>query len=90
MPSETLWTVMGTAAAALTATSFIPQLVIQWRHPDRARVAYGTLAAFLLGSALWTGYGLHLKDPIIVGANCFILLNLTALTVLQVVRDLRR
>jgi len=89
MPATTIWAAIGLTAAALTATSFIPQLLIEWRHPNRARVAYGTLAAFLLGSGLWIGYGVHLKDPIIVGANCFIFVNLALLALLQISRDLK-
>lgn len=90
MISEPVWAAIGLTAAALTATSFLPQLVTQWRHPERARVSYGTLAVFLMGSTLWTAYGVHRQDPIIVVANCFIFTTLVALTVLQGVRDLRR
>ncbi len=89
MSPESVWAAIGVAAACLTATSFIPQLLTQWRHPERARVAYGTVAAFLLGSALWTAYGIHLRDPIIIGANCFVFTNLAVLAVLQVLRDLK-
>jgi len=84
---ENLWPVIGVIAASLTATSFIPQIITQWRHPDRARVAYGTLAAFMLGSALWACYGIHLWDWIIIGANLFIFTNLGFLVVLQLLRD---
>jgi MtN3 and saliva related transmembrane protein len=84
-----LWALIGTAAAALTATSFIPQIITELRHPNRARVAYGTLGAFIAGSALWAAYGFHLRDWIIIGANLFILSNLILLTLLQLSRDIR-
>lgn len=81
------WTAVGLAAAALTSTSFIPQIFAQLRNPEHTRVSYGTLGAFLLGSALWIGYGLHLRDWIIIGANLFVASNLAFLFVLQAGKD---
>ncbi len=86
--SETLWwTAVGVAAAALTATSFVPQLVLRLRRPDAARISFGTLATFLTGVVLWTAYGIHLQDWIIIGANLFIFLNLGAIAVIQLVQE---
>lgn len=86
---DSIWSWIGLAAAALTSTSFLPQIVTQLRHPDRARVSYGTLGAFILGAFLWAAYGVHLGDRIIIGANGFILSNLLFLLGLQIYRDLK-
>jgi MtN3 and saliva related transmembrane protein len=83
MPWQQFWSAVGLAAAALTATSFIPQIISQLRRPDCSRVSYGTLSAFILGATLWTAYGVHLRDAIIIGANLFILSTLIILVCLQ-------
>jgi MtN3 and saliva related transmembrane protein len=80
---EIWWSFIGICAAVLTATSFVPQLIIRLKNPKAARVSYLTLSCFLVGVSLWTAYGVHLKDRIIIGANCFIFLNLAAITVVQ-------
>jgi MtN3 and saliva related transmembrane protein len=84
MLEKNLWTIIGLAAALLTSTSFIPQLLLRLRKPAEARLSYGTLAAFLAGSLLWAAYGVHLRDMIIIGANVFIFSNLVLLAGLQI------
>lgn len=80
---DMIWPAIGIAAALLTATSFIPQLVICWRHPGQARVAFITIFQFMLGAMLWAAYGIHLQDWIIIGANIFIISNLLAIAAVQ-------
>ncbi len=87
MLMETWWPIIGLSAAALTSTAFIPQLVLRLRKPGQARVAYGTLGAFMLGASLWTAYGAHLGDWIIIGANIFIFTNLSAIAVVQFIQE---
>ena len=82
-----VWPVVGLCAAALTSTSFIPQLVLRLRRPGQARVAYGTLGAFMLGASFWTAYGVHLEDWIIIGANIFIFINLGAIALVQFIQE---
>lgn len=81
------WTLIGLTAAFLTSTSFIPQIFLRLRNPRHARMSYGTLLAFLGGAALWTSYGLHLRDWIIVAANLFIFSNLLFLAILQYLQE---
>lgn len=82
-----IWTVVGVLAALLTSTSFIPQLILRIRKPDHARMSYGTLVTFITGALFWTAYGIHLKDWIIICANIFIISNLTAIIILQTIRE---
>jgi MtN3 and saliva related transmembrane protein len=77
------WSVIGIFAALLTATSFIPQIIVRLRHPALARVSLVTLVIFMLGCTLWIAYGIHLRDKIIIGANIFILSNVLFLFLLQ-------
>jgi MtN3 and saliva related transmembrane protein len=81
--SLSFWPLVGIGAAVLTSTSFIPQTITRWRHPEHSRVSYATLVIFMLGSLLWAAYGIHLRDAIIIGANAFILTNLLFLALLQ-------
>ncbi len=85
-----LWSFIGLGAALLTSTSFVPQLFLQLKNPAHARVSYLTLFQFSLGALLWTGYGIHLHDWIIIAANLFILANLLAIAAVQWVRDLKQ
>ncbi len=83
MPPDTLWTLVGVAAAALTSTSFIPQLLLRLRRPGQARLAFSTLFIFVLGASLWTAYGFHRRDAIIIGANLLVIVTLAAIAVVQ-------
>lgn len=84
---QEIWTLVGICAAALTATSFVPQLIIRLRNPQAARVSYITLTCFLTGVSLWAAYGIHLQDIIIIGANIFLFVNLAAITLVQLWQD---
>lgn len=81
------WSLVGLAAAFFTSTSFIPQLIQRWKNPAHARISYGTLGTFLCGTTLWAAYGIHLGDWIIIGANSFVFLNVSALMLLQWVQE---
>lgn len=89
MPTHSIWNLIGLAAACLTSTSFIPQLIYNLRQPGAGRLSYGTLTTFVGGVVLWGVYGFHLRDWIIVGANAFTLTTLIALVALQGWQDLR-
>ncbi|MBN1595550.1 hypothetical protein JW933_06455 [candidate division FCPU426 bacterium] len=82
-----IWKAIGLAAAGLTATSFLPQLIARLRDPRAVRISNGTLACFMTGVFLWTLYGVHLQDAIIIGANIFIFANLTAIAAVQFWQD---
>lgn len=81
------WTMIGTAAAVFTSTSFIPQLVLRLRQPQHAKMSYGTLVTFIIGAGLWTAYGIHLHDAIIIGANIFVLATLISIAVIQLMQE---
>ena len=87
--SVTWYTAVGLAAALLTSTSFVPQLVARLRNPRSARLAWGTLAAFSAGVSLWIVYGVYRRDWIIIGANVFILINLLLLAGVQAWQERR-
>ena len=65
---------IGSAAAALTTTSFIPQAWKVWRTRHTADISLGMYALFTLGVALWLIYGILMESWPIIIANCITLL----------------
>jgi MtN3 and saliva related transmembrane protein len=59
---------IGTAAAACTTLSYVPQLVKIHKQGGRD-LSYGMLLLYLLGLALWLIYGLRIAASEVVAAN---------------------
>jgi len=70
------WYVIGIAAALLTTFGFVPQIIKMYKTKSSNDVSIATLYQFSAGVILWTLYGLHLKDSIIVVANFISFLTL--------------
>ncbi|MFH0933966.1 MAG: SemiSWEET transporter [Pseudomonadota bacterium] len=65
---------IGSAAATLTTTAFIPQALKVWHTRHTADISLGMYAMFTLGVALWLAYGILLGAWPIVVANAVTLL----------------
>jgi MtN3 and saliva related transmembrane protein len=65
---------IGSAAATLTTTAFIPQAWKVWRTRHTADISLGMYILFTLGVALWLTYGILLESWPIIIANCVTLL----------------
>ena len=58
---------MGTVAAVLTTTSFVPQAIRIVRTRDTHSISLPMYLAFTAGVGFWLGYGLELQSwPMIV------------------------
>ena len=58
---------VGTIAAVLTTTAFIPQAYHSYKTRDLSGVSLSMYSAFTLGVALWLAYGLLLHNwPLII------------------------
>jgi len=69
--------VVGTVAAVLTTSSFLPQAWKTWRSRSAGDLSYAMLGAFSLGLFLWLLYGIFLDSwPIIVANAVTLALNL--------------
>ena len=70
------WYLLGTLAAVLTTFGFVPQIIKMQRTRSSKDVSLVTLYQFSGGVILWTFYGFHIGDAIIVVANiiCFLTL----------------
>lgn len=65
---------VGSAAATLTTTAFIPQALKVWRTRHTADISLSMYAMFTLGVALWLAYGILLMAWPIIIANSITLL----------------
>jgi len=65
---------IGSAAATLTTTAFIPQAWKIWRTRHTADISLSMYALFTLGVAMWLIYGILLGSWPIIIANCITLL----------------
>jgi MtN3 and saliva related transmembrane protein len=76
MDQEIYWHLLGTLAAVLTTFGFVPQIIKMQRTRSSKDVSLATLYQFSAGVILWTFYGFHIGDVIIVVANiiCFLTL----------------
>jgi MtN3 and saliva related transmembrane protein len=71
---------IGSAAATLTTTSFIPQAWRVWRTRHTTDISLGMYALFTLGVSLWLAYGMLLDSwPIIIANSVTLLLAGTVL-----------
>lgn len=60
---------MGSVAAALTTTSFFPQVWQVWRTRHTKDISLGMYAIFTSGVAMWLVYGILLNSWPIIIAN---------------------
>ena len=72
--------IIGTIAAILTTTAFIPQALQVWRTRHTKDISLGMYAMFTTGVALWLAYGILLSSwPIIIANGITLLLAGTVL-----------
>lgn len=74
-----IWRLIGSAAAALTTFSFIPQIIKVLKTRSGKDLSPVTLVQLSLGVALWVLYGWYLRDWIIICANSLTLASLILL-----------
>jgi MtN3 and saliva related transmembrane protein len=60
---------LGFAAAMCTTASFVPQVAMVWRQRGAPGISTGMYLMFIVGVALWLGYGLALQSWPITIAN---------------------
>jgi MtN3 and saliva related transmembrane protein len=60
---------MGTLAATLTTTAFVPQVWQVWRTRHTKDISLGMYAIFTCGVAMWLSYGILLASWPIIIAN---------------------
>lgn len=75
---------IGSIAATLTTTAFIPQAWQVWRTRHTKDISLGMYAIFTSGVALWAIYGVMIASWPIIIANCVTLLLAGAVLVMKI------
>jgi MtN3 and saliva related transmembrane protein len=75
---------IGTAAATLTTTAFIPQAWKVWRTNHTADISLGMYILFTFGVALWLAYGVLLASWPIIIANSVTLIFAGAVLAMKI------
>jgi MtN3 and saliva related transmembrane protein len=75
--------ILGSVAATLTTSAFVPQAWQVWRTRHTADISLGMYAMFTLGIGLWLGYGILLESWPIIIANSVTLLLAGAVLVMK-------
>ncbi len=75
---------IGSAAAVLTTTAFIPQVWQIWKTRHTHDISLGMYIAFTGGIALWLVYGILLGSWPIIIANSITLLLAGAVLVMKI------
>ena len=60
---------IGIAAAVLTTSSFLPQIVKAYQTKSMEDVSQYLMTMFATGTLLWMLYGAYKSDLVIIGAN---------------------
>ncbi|OGC04869.1 hypothetical protein A2276_02775 [candidate division WOR-1 bacterium RIFOXYA12_FULL_43_27] len=61
----------GLAAALLTSTGFIPQIIRGFKTKKLDDVSTVMLLIIIVGTICWTIYGFYINDRIVIAANAF-------------------
>lgn len=63
------WKIIGIIAAICTTSGFIPQIIKGIRTKKLDDISPFMYILLIFGISLWTAYGIHLNDVIIITAN---------------------
>lgn len=75
---------IGSIAATLTTTAFIPQAWQVWRTRHTKDISLGMYAIFTSGVALWAIYGVMIASWPVIIANCITLVLAGAVLVMKI------
>lgn len=75
---------IGSIAATLTTTAFIPQAWQVWRTRHTKDISLGMYAIFTSGVALWAIYGMMIASWPVIIANCITLVLAGAVLVMKI------
>lgn len=80
--NSTVWYIIGIIAALLTTFGFVPQIIKIYKIKSAKDVSIVTLFQFSTGTLLWTLYGIHIGDPIIITANIITFITMIMMVIL--------
>ncbi|QLG87319.1 SemiSWEET transporter [Chitinibacter bivalviorum] len=81
--------ILGLLAGTLTTISFAPQVWQVWKSKSAKDISLGMYSLFVLGVAMWLGYGLLVGSAPVYLANTITLILAGAVLVMKVIFDRR-
>jgi len=87
--TETSWFLVGATGALCTTFGFVPQVVKMWRTKSVSDISPLTFVQFIIGVSLWSIYGFHIGDPVVVSAN-IVAFSVLAIGIILYIRYSRR
>ncbi len=78
---------LGLLAGALTTTAFVPQVWRVWKTKSAKDISLGMYGLFVLGVALWLGYGLLANSLPVVVANTVTFILAGAVLIMKIIFD---
>ena len=75
--------VVGTAAALLSITSFAPQIFKIWKERDASSVSLRTYIVTVIGFTCWTTYGVMIQAWPVVASNLACLAMSSAVLIMK-------
>lgn len=82
-------TALGLTAAALTTSSFIPQVTKVWRSKSAHDLSYGMFGVYSVGIWLWLMYGVLRGDVPVIVANAITFVLSVTIVLLKIRYDRR-
>lgn len=76
---------LGGAAAFLTTTSFIPQLLKTWKTKSAKDVSIGMFTMFITGVCLWCIYGWKIHAVPVLIANILTFILATTILLMKII-----
>ena len=67
--------ILGFIAAALTTTSFLPQVYKTWKTKDVSGLSLPMFSMFFIGIILWLVYGIVIESPSVIVANAITIIS---------------
>jgi MtN3 and saliva related transmembrane protein len=78
------FTILGIAAATLTAAAGLPQIIKSWKTKSTKDLSLAMIIQLLIGFTLWTIYGIAKKDVAILYAQAVAYIFYISLLVLKI------
>jgi len=74
---------VGWLAVLFTSVQFFPQVFKAYKTKQLADISLQTFVLVMISASLWTIYGIHTKDSVIITANVIVFFCATAIVALK-------
>ncbi len=76
-------TILGYTAGAVTAFTFLPQVIKTWKEKSAKNVALGMFIIAFINEAMWIAYGILRNDWVIISTNVVMILMCSTMIALK-------